>query len=39
MSSIVRKCTDHDPAKRYQQVLDLIADVERLDARPTEAPA
>jgi len=36
---IVHKCTDRDPGKRYQQVIDLIADVERLVATPSEASA
>lgn len=38
-ADIVRKCTNHDPDKRYQTVLDLIADVEELVATPTDAPA
>jgi serine/threonine protein kinase len=34
VSRIVRRCTEPDPKLRYERVLDLIADVERLDARP-----
>ncbi|MER5758592.1 protein kinase family protein [Streptomyces sp. NPDC002082] len=40
-SQIVRKCTAHDVAQRYQTVRDLIADVEKMEATPTlsDAPA
>ncbi|MDX3854159.1 protein kinase family protein [Streptomyces sp. AK02-01A] len=40
-SQIVRKCTAHDVSHRYQSVLELIGDVERLEATPTptDAPA
>jgi serine/threonine protein kinase len=38
---IVAKCTDRDPSKRYQRVVDVIADVEALHRWPTtgDAPA
>lgn len=39
VSRIIQKCAAHDTTQRYQQVIDLIADVERLDAAPTDAPA
>ncbi|MFI1392010.1 protein kinase family protein [Streptomyces griseoaurantiacus] len=38
-SQVVRKCTAHDIAARYQTVLDIIQDVERLEATPADAPA
>ena len=38
-AKLVRKCTDQDPARRYQTVLALIADIEDLAATPTDAPA
>jgi tRNA A-37 threonylcarbamoyl transferase component Bud32 len=38
-SRIVRKCTAHDLADRYQNVLELINDVEKLEATPADAPA
>ncbi|MFE4409810.1 protein kinase family protein [Streptomyces sp. NPDC056821] len=38
-SQIVRKCTAHDIAKRYQNVLEVIGDVEKLETTPTDAPA
>lgn len=38
-SRIVRKCTAHDVADRYQNVLEVINDVEKLEATPTDAPA
>lgn len=38
-SRIVRKCTAHDVADRYQNVLEVISDVEKLEATPTDAPA
>ncbi|MEU9350028.1 protein kinase family protein [Streptomyces griseoloalbus] len=38
-SKIVRKCTAHDVADRYQSVRELIGDVEKLEATPTDAPA
>jgi len=34
VTRIVRKCTEPDPSLRYRQVLDLIADIENLKARP-----
>ena len=39
VSRIVQTCASHDTAQRYQTVLELIADVERLDATPTDGPA
>ena len=36
---IVRKCTAHDMADRYATVLELIGDVEKLDATPVDASA
>jgi tRNA A-37 threonylcarbamoyl transferase component Bud32 len=39
VSRIVHKCAAHDVSKRYQTVRDVILDVERLDATPTDAPA
>lgn len=39
VARIVKKCTDHDPGQRYLKVLDLIADVEALVTKPTDAPA
>lgn len=39
VSRIIQKCTAHATAERYQRVIDLIADVERLEARPTDASA
>jgi hypothetical protein len=39
VSRIIQKCTMIDPAQRYQRVIDLIADVENLEASPTDAPA
>ena len=39
VSRIVQKCVANDTAQRYQQVIDLIADVERLAASPTDTPA
>ncbi len=38
VSRIVQKCAAHDTARRYKTVLELIADVERLDAAPTAGP-
>ncbi len=37
VSRIVQKCAAHDLSARYPNVLELIADVERLDAKPTES--
>ncbi|MFF2632690.1 protein kinase family protein [Microbacterium sp. NPDC058021] len=34
-SRIVQKCAAHDLSARYPNVLELIADVERLEAKPT----
>jgi hypothetical protein len=39
VAQIVRRCTDPDLSNRYQSVLDLINDVDRLEARPKGAPA
>jgi serine/threonine protein kinase len=39
VSRIIQKCTASDPTNRYQRVIDLIADVECLEASPTDAPA
>lgn len=39
VSQIVRKCTAHDVADRYQTVRDLIGDVDKLEAIPKGAPA
>ncbi|MDN5687688.1 MAG: protein kinase family protein [Brachybacterium sp.] len=39
VAEIVKKCTNPNPAHRYQSAIDLIADVEELDADPTDAPA
>ncbi len=39
VTGIVKRCTDQDPAMRYQTVLELIADVETLEPGPTDAPA
>jgi eukaryotic-like serine/threonine-protein kinase len=39
VSRIIQKCATIDPAQRYQRVIDLIANVERLEASPTDAPA
>lgn len=39
VSRIVKKCASHDVSQRYQKTLDLIADVERLEATPLAAPA
>ncbi|MDQ2813481.1 MAG: protein kinase family protein [Actinomycetota bacterium] len=39
VSRIVQKCAANDITQRYQQVIDLIADVERLAASPTDTPA
>jgi hypothetical protein len=39
VNRIVQKCTANDAAQRYQKVIDLIADVERLPVSPTDTPA
>lgn len=39
VSRIVHKCAANDISMRYQTVRDIISDVERLDATPTDAPA
>jgi len=39
LSRIVLKCTASDTSERYQDVLSLIADIDELDATPTDAPA
>ena len=39
VSRIIQKCAANDTAQRYQRVIDLIADVERLAVSPTDAPA
>jgi serine/threonine protein kinase len=36
---IVHKCTELDTSVRYQSVRNVISDVERLNATPTDAPA
>ena len=36
---IIQRCTSHDYSARYGSVLDLIAEVERLEVTPTQAPA
>ena len=35
---IIQRCTSHDYSARYGSVLDLIAEVERLEVTPTQAP-
>jgi eukaryotic-like serine/threonine-protein kinase len=39
VSQIIQKCAANETVQRYQRVLDLIADVERLAVSPTDAPA
>lgn len=39
LGRIVQKCAALDTVQRYGTVLDLIADVERLAATPSDAPA
>ena len=39
VGAIIRKCTANDTSRRYQQVIDLIADVEQLVVPPTGSPA
>ncbi len=39
VSRIIQKCATLETAQRYQTALDLIADVERLEASPTSADA
>ncbi|TGD37972.1 protein kinase family protein, partial [Brevibacterium aurantiacum] len=39
VADIVKKCTNPNPANRYQSAIDLIADVEVLEADPTDEPA
>jgi tRNA A-37 threonylcarbamoyl transferase component Bud32 len=39
VSRIVQKCGANDAAQRYPRVIEVIADVERLDASPTDTPA
>jgi tRNA A-37 threonylcarbamoyl transferase component Bud32 len=39
VGAIIRKCTANDTSQRYQQVIDLIADVEQLVVPPTGSPA
>jgi hypothetical protein len=39
VSQIVQKCATHDVDQRYKSVPEVIADVERLAATPTDAPA
>jgi len=36
---IVRKCTEHELVDRYDTVLELIGDIEKLNAVPVDAPA
>ena len=38
-SRIVRKCTAHDMADRYQSALEIVSDVEKLEVTPTDSPA
>jgi hypothetical protein len=37
--AIVQRCTSQDYSMRYTSVLEVIADVERLEVTPTQAPA
>lgn len=39
VGAIIRKCTANDTSQHYQQVTDLIADVERVIVPPTGSPA
>ena len=39
VSRIVQKCAANDPTRRYRQVIDVIADVERLEVSPAGTPA
>jgi hypothetical protein len=39
VSQIIQRCAANKTVQRYQRVLDLIADVERLAVSPTDAPA
>ena len=39
MSRIVHRCAANDIEQRYRTVRDIILDVERLEATPTDAPA
>ncbi|MBB2892147.1 hypothetical protein [Flexivirga oryzae] len=39
VGDIVKRCTVRALGARYQTVLDLIADVEKLEPRPTDTPA
>jgi len=39
VSRIVQKCATLNASQRYRTALELIADIERLDATPTDAPA
>jgi hypothetical protein len=39
VSRIVQKCGANDTVQRYQQVIDLIADVDRLEVSPAGTPA
>ena len=39
VSRIVQKCGANDTVQRYQRVIDLIADVDRLEVSPTGTPA
>lgn len=37
VSRIVQRCAAHDATRRYQTVRELISDIERLDATPTDS--
>ena len=39
VSRIIQKCAANDIAQRYQRVIELIADVERLEVSPSDTPA
>lgn len=39
VADIVKKCTNQNPAHRYQSAIELIAEVEALVADPKDAPA
>lgn len=39
VGKILQKCVAIDMSQRYQRVIDLIADVERLVVPPTGSPA
>jgi hypothetical protein len=39
VGAIVQKCTAHDYSARFTSVIEVIADVDRLEVTPTQAPA